>query len=101
MATQHQIKINLRGGIAPVGMMSTILQTAKRVGIVGFRIGSRQQLLTTISIRSHAYFTKAMNAANIDFEVDADEYPNIISSYPGAAVSIRARGCRKVSIKIF
>ena len=69
MATQHQIKINLRGGIAPVGMMSTLLQTAKKVGIVGFRIGSRQQLLTTISIRSHAYFTKAMNAANIDFEV--------------------------------
>ena len=86
MATQHQIKINLRGGIAPVGMMSTLLQTAKKVGIVGFRIGSRQQLLTTISIRSHAYFTKAMNAANIDFEIDADDYPNIISSYPGAAV---------------
>lgn len=83
---QHQIKINLRGGIAPVGMMSSLLQIAKRVGVVGFRIGTRQQLLTTISIRNYAYFSKAMTAAGIDFEVDIEEHPNIISSYPGAAV---------------
>ena len=86
MTIQHHIKINLRGGIAPVGMMSTLLQTAKKVGIVGFRIGSRQQLLTTISVRNFAYFSKAMTAAGIDFEVDEEEHPNIISSYPGAAV---------------
>ncbi len=86
MRIQHHIKINLRGGIAPVGMLSTLLQTAKKVGIVGFRIGSRQQLLTTISVRDLAYFRKALFAAQIDFEVDEEEYPNIISSYPGAAV---------------
>ncbi len=86
MADQHHIKINLRGGIASVGMLSTLLQAAKKVGIVGFRIGMRQQLLTTVSLHNSGYLQKALKTANIDFEVDTETYPNIISSYPAASV---------------
>jgi rubredoxin len=86
MADQHHIKINLRGGIASVGMMSALLNAAKKVGIVGFRIGTRQQLLTTVSLNNSQYLQKALKAANIDFDVDTETYPNIISSYPAASV---------------
>jgi rubredoxin len=86
MSYQHHIKINLRGGIASVGMMSALLNAAKKVGIKGFRIGMRQQLLTTVSLQNSNYLQKALQEAHIDFEVDTELHPNIISSYPAAAV---------------
>nr|WP_294899701.1 rubredoxin [uncultured Pedobacter sp.] len=80
-ATKHLIKINLPGGIVYPGDLLEILAIAKVNGVKSVRFGNRQQLIFWVdSLRledlAHSFFS-----ADITYEVDTDEYPNIMSSY--------------------
>jgi len=80
-ATKHLIKINLPGGIVYPGDLLEILAIAKASGVRSIRFGNRQQLIflvnqTMLGDLAHAFFS-----ADIVYEIDADEYPNIMSSY--------------------
>ncbi|MGN6179600.1 MAG: rubredoxin [Mucilaginibacter sp.] len=81
MATEHVIKINLPGGITSAGDLYEILVIAANAGAKSVRFGNRQQLFFNISGDSLEDMETAMFQADIDFEIDNDEYPNIISSY--------------------
>lgn len=79
--TKHLIKINLPGGIVYPGDLLEILAIAKANGVKSIRFGNRQQLIFWVDKAMLADLAHAFFSADIAYEVDADEYPNITSSY--------------------
>jgi rubredoxin len=78
---EHLIKINLPGGVVSAGDLYEILVIAENAGAQHIRFGNRQQLLFTIGTEALKDMELDMLRADIDYEIDADKYPNIISSY--------------------
>ncbi len=77
----HNIKVNLPGGIVSPGDLTVILQLAQKCGVNEVRFGNRQQLLFKLLPEALDDFTDGLQVHEIDFEVDADVFPNIVSSY--------------------
>lgn len=77
----HTIKINLPGGFTSAGDLYEILVIAANAGAKAVRFGNRQQLFFNICAADIEDMETAMFQADIDFEIDNDEHPNIISSY--------------------
>ena len=80
------LKINLMGGIISPGTLLNILVAARQAGVRKVSFGARQQLLIWVkaeTVRGSGLleFTSKLQELAIDFEVDAENYPNIISSY--------------------
>ena len=86
MAYYSIVSINFKGGVVPSGVLHKILVSAKKAQASEARISSRQQLILKVPGMELPEFSHALIAQKADFELDADEYPNIISSYPGAAL---------------
>ena len=80
-AAKHMIKINLPGGIVPAGELLDILNVAKTAGVNHVRFGNRQQLLFEVEEAELTDLKNDLIVNDIEYEVDTDEYPNIISSY--------------------
>lgn len=78
---RYTIKINLPGGFISAGDLYELLIIAENAGARDVRFGNRQQLFFHVSAAEFDDMETAMLQANIDFEMDNDEYPNIISSY--------------------
>src|SRR5215217_903504 len=78
---EHLIKINLPGGFISAGDLYEILEIAESAGAASIRFGNRQQLYFTISEDRLEDLELDMLKSEISYEVDADRYPNIISSY--------------------
>lgn len=77
----HTIKINLPGGVVAAGDMLEILEAAKKAGITEVRFGTRQQLFINANTEQLESLEHEFFVANIEFELDDDRYPNILSSY--------------------
>ncbi|WP_255563570.1 rubredoxin [Mucilaginibacter rivuli] len=75
------IKINLPGGIVPAGELLDILTGAQNANVTHVRFGNRQQLLFEVDHTELDDLKNELIINDINYEVDADEYPNIISSY--------------------
>ncbi len=80
------IKINLRGGIVSPGILQEILILAKIGGSREVRFGARQQLylwMRSETVRGNAMvdFKQKLDENNIEYEIEGNIYPNIISSY--------------------
>ncbi|MEA5459607.1 rubredoxin [Arcicella sp. LKC2W] len=80
------LKINLMGGIVSPGTLQYILSAAREAGVRDISFGARQQLLMYVkaeTVRGTGIFDlkNKLDISNIDFEVDSDDFPNIISSY--------------------
>lgn len=78
---EHLIKINLPGGFISAGDLYEILLIAEAAGADNIRFGNRQQLYFTIAAERLEDMELDMLKSEISYEVDEDEYPNIISSY--------------------
>jgi rubredoxin len=78
---KHLIKINLPGGVISAGDLYEILVIAKKSNAEHVRFGNRQQLYFEVLSDQFEDLEYDMLSADIDYEVDADTYPNIISSY--------------------
>ncbi|PJJ83800.1 rubredoxin [Mucilaginibacter auburnensis] len=78
---EHLIKINLPGGFISAGDLYEILEIAESAGAASIRFGNRQQLYFTIAEERLEDLELDMLKSEISYEVDADQYPNIISSY--------------------
>jgi rubredoxin len=65
------------------------LVAASKARLRFVRFGLRQQLLIDISSYNLKIFTDALDELGIDYEVDTDDFPNIISSYPAEDIFIR------------
>lgn len=83
------IIINFPGGIISPGNLYNILVAATKARIQYVRFGLRQQLLIDTTSYNIDIFTDEMDKLGIDYEVDTDNFPNIISSYPAEEIFIR------------
>lgn len=88
MQTRSIIKINFRGGIISPGELYNILVATTKAGIYDVRFGLRQQLLIEVDSETVYVLTGELARLNIPFEKEADEFPNIISSYPAEEIFI-------------
>jgi len=75
------IKINLPGGIVPAGELLDILTKAQSAGVTDVRFGNRQQLLFAVDAEELEDLKNDLLISDFNYEIDRDEYPNIISSY--------------------
>ena len=80
------LKINLMGGIVSPGTLQYILSIAREAGVREVRFGARQQIFMYIkaeTIRGSGIveLKKKLYESKINFEIDADNFPNIITSY--------------------
>jgi rubredoxin len=75
------IKVNLPGGVVSAGDMYEILLIAENAGVDAVSIGNRQQLYFNISADRLEDLESEMFKAEIRYEIDDDQFPNIISSY--------------------
>ncbi|WP_316797208.1 rubredoxin [Pedobacter agri] len=83
------IIINFPGGIISPGNLYNILIATSKAKIPFVRFGLRQQLLVDAAIYNLATFTSELDKIGIEYEIDKNQFPNIISSYPAEEIFIR------------
>lgn len=88
MRNINTIKVNFKGGIVPCKDLYNILLAAGKSGLLYVRFGLRQQLLLDVEIEELDNLTAELEMLGISFEVNKEEFPNIISSYPAEEVFI-------------
>src|SRR4030095_4030061 len=89
MRHAYRFKINFTGGIISPGSLLNLLDALEKTVINELRFGLRQQLLIDVSLKDHDKVAAALKSHNIFFEVNKDEFPNILSSYPAEEIFIR------------
>ncbi|HTK22576.1 MAG TPA: hypothetical protein VL442_23820, partial [Mucilaginibacter sp.] len=75
------IKVNLPGGVVSAGDMYEILLIAENTGVEAISIGNRQQLYFNIAADRLEDLESEMFKAEISYEINDDQFPNVISSY--------------------
>ena len=80
-AIKYVMKINLPGGIVPAGELLDILNIASGAGVTDVRFGNRQQLFLEVNADNVNDLENHLTMYDLNYEVDRDEYPNIVSSY--------------------
>ncbi|MEN0053115.1 MAG: rubredoxin domain-containing protein [Mucilaginibacter sp.] len=80
------IKVNLPGGVVSAGDLYELLLIAENAGAEAIRIGNRQQLFFCIEAANLEDMEMDMLRGGIDYEINEDEFPNIISSYVTDAI---------------
>jgi len=88
MATSATIKINFKGGIISPGDLYNILVAAERSGVPQVSFGLRQQLLFDVAADELKNISDELNLLAFAFEVNNDDHPNIVSSYPAEEIFI-------------
>jgi len=86
MRDYYTLKINLPAGIVSPGTLHTVLALAYDAKIRRVRFGARQQLLMTVHYEDMRFLEKDLKQHQISYELNTDQYPNIISSYCGENV---------------
>jgi rubredoxin len=84
----NTIKVNFKGGIISPGNLYNILVAVSKFNILYVRFGLRQQLLFDVAIEDLKNLSGELDMLEIKYEVNNDEHPNIISSYPAEEVFI-------------
>ncbi len=88
MKGHHTIKINCKGGIISPGELLDILNVASQAAVKQVGFGLRQQLLIDVEENLSGKLAEGLALLDIAYEVDKDEYPNVVSSYPAEEVFI-------------
>lgn len=81
--------INFRGGIIDAAKLHQVMKAAQKVKVLNVRFGLRQQLLIDMEDYSVTDFSADIGKLDIPYEIDANQFPNIISSYPAEDVFIK------------
>jgi rubredoxin len=77
----NSIKVNLPGGVVSAGDLYEVLLIAEKAGADTISIGNRQQLYFNIPTGQLEDMETEMFKAEISYEIDNDQSPNIMSSY--------------------
>ena len=88
MKNINTIKVNFKGGIISPGDLYNILVAAAKSGLLYVRFGLRQQLLFDVPIEELKNITRELDGLGINYEINREEFPNIVSSYPAEEVFI-------------
>ena len=86
MRYAFQFKVNFTGGIISPGYMLHIMQAVEEAGIEEVRFGLRQQLLIDAGSRYYERLVRSLTRHGIAYEVNSNQYPNIISSYAAEGI---------------
>lgn len=78
---QSYIKINMKGGILSPGMLKDILQVARSFRIKNIELGERQNIYLRTFIDSSELRKNVESIKSLDYEINKNIYPNIVSSY--------------------
>jgi len=95
MTLHYTIRINFIGGIASPGELKTIMSIAKDCEIDQIRFGLRQQMILYLSFAHEVLFKNKMVAAKIDYYIDENPHPNVVSSYVSEEVFQRGSWLRE------
>jgi len=88
MKNINTIKINFKGGIISPEKLYNILLAASKSGILYVRFGLRQQLLFDVEIEELNNISAELDMLGISYELNKDEFPNVVSSYPAEEIFI-------------
>jgi rubredoxin len=88
MKNINTIKINFKGGIISPGDLYNILVAASKSGLLYVRFGLRQQLLLDVEIEELKNIAAELDDLGTSYEINKEEFPNIVSSYPAEEVFI-------------
>jgi len=88
MKTSSTIKINFRGGIISPGDLLQVMVAAEKAHITKVSFGTRQQLLADVPEAQLDLFTSLLDELRVNYEKDAEDRPNVVSSYPAEEVFI-------------
>lgn len=88
MKSVNTIKINFKGGIISPGELYNILLAGEKTGLLYVRFGLRQQLLIDVTIEGARGLAGELDLLGIAYEINREEYPNIVSSYPAEEIFI-------------
>ncbi|MCX6213103.1 rubredoxin [Spirosoma sp.] len=86
MRDYYTLKVNMPAGIVSPGALQTVLRLAYEAKVRKVRFGARQQLLMTVHYEDMRFLEKDLKQHQISYELNTDQYPNIISSYCGEDV---------------
>ena len=86
MRDYYTLKVNLPAGIGSPGTLQNVLKLAYDAKVRTVRFGARQQLLITVHYEDMRFLEKDLKQHQIGYEVNTEQYPNIISSYCGEEV---------------
>ncbi|MVM29807.1 rubredoxin [Spirosoma sp. HMF4905] len=86
MRDYYTLKVNLPAGIVSPGTLQTLLKLAYEAKVRTVRFGARQQLLMTVHYEDMRFLEKDLKQHEIAYELNSEQYPNIISSYCGEDV---------------
>jgi rubredoxin len=81
MQDYYTIRINFKGGVVPLGELKDILNAAKTAHIKNLKLSLRQQLIIRLPQQFAQQFEKTLNDLGINFQVNSNKSPNLISSY--------------------
>ena len=88
MKNINTIKINFKGGIILPDDLYNILLAASKSSILYVRFGLRQQLLFDVEVEELNAITGELNMLGIGYELNKEEHPNVVSSYPAEEIFI-------------
>lgn len=88
MKSRCTIKVNFRGGIISPGELYNILVAVTKAGVYYVSFGLRQQLLIDMPAESVYDFAEELKKLDVFYESDADDFPNITSSYAAEEIFI-------------
>ncbi|HSC55468.1 MAG TPA: rubredoxin [Phnomibacter sp.] len=87
MRDKHTIKFNFKGGVISPGDLLQLVGIARACGISDVSFGLRQQLLVDVPVEDYEKFIELIKQNQItNYEVNAEWYPNIMSSYPAEEI---------------
>ncbi len=88
MRYAFQFKVNFTGGIVSPGYLLHLLEAIQDAGLDQVRFGLRQQLLIDVTQKNYDKLVASLDDKKIQYEVNKDEYPNIVSSYAAEDIFI-------------
>lgn len=77
----HIIKVNFTGGLTSAGDLYSIVTAAENARVKDIQFGTRQQMIFKVSEQYLQEIGKGLHQSGIQFEVNDDCFPNIVSSY--------------------
>jgi len=88
MKNVNTIKINFKGGIISPGELYNILLAAEKSELRYVRFGLRQQLYMDVPLEEMQNLKTELDTLGIVYEINKEEYPNVVSSYPAEEIFI-------------
>lgn len=75
------VRVLVKGGILSPGDFQKIVLTAQKLGAPCIHLGSRQDILFSLSDKNRDLLEETFTSIQIDFDTDGESFQNIVSSY--------------------